>query len=125
MTSVIAAVPLQLFPVYSFVHLSHNVPVSGSPRRAKGDTARFEQHILRIQHLLPEQVTTRLRVGSWYAGLRGDEWETLGTCADCRAEEKDLVIIGGGVAGYVAAIKAGQAGLKVRRTTSCKIMRIS
>jgi anaerobic glycerol-3-phosphate dehydrogenase len=29
------------------------------------------------------------------------------------AEEKDLVIIGGGVAGYVAAIKAGQEGLKV------------
>lgn len=27
-------------------------------------------------------------------------------------EEKDVVIIGGGVAGYVAAIKAGQAGLK-------------
>jgi thioredoxin reductase len=25
-----------------------------------------------------------------------------------------LVIIGGGVAGYVAAIKAGQAGMKVR-----------
>ena len=33
--------------------------------------------------------------------------------ADWRVEEKDLVIIGGGVAGYVAAIKAGQAGLKV------------
>lgn len=31
------------------------------------------------------------------------------------AEEKDLVIIGGGVAGYVAAIKAGQEGLKVRK----------
>ena len=30
------------------------------------------------------------------------------------AEEKDLVIIGGGVAGYVAAIKAGQEGMKVR-----------
>ena len=30
------------------------------------------------------------------------------------ADEKDLVIIGGGVAGYVAAIKAGQEGLKVR-----------
>ena len=30
-------------------------------------------------------------------------------------EEKDLVIIGGGVAGYVAAIRAGQSGLKVRR----------
>ncbi|KAF1945794.1 dihydrolipoyl dehydrogenase [Clathrospora elynae] len=29
------------------------------------------------------------------------------------SEEKDLVIIGGGVAGYVAAIKAGQAGMKV------------
>ncbi|KAI5466517.1 hypothetical protein BGZ63DRAFT_411786 [Mariannaea sp. PMI_226] len=29
------------------------------------------------------------------------------------AEEKDLVIIGGGVAGYVAAIKAGQDGMKV------------
>ncbi|KZZ97115.1 dihydrolipoamide dehydrogenase [Ascosphaera apis ARSEF 7405] len=28
------------------------------------------------------------------------------------ADEHDLVIIGGGVAGYVAAIKAGQAGLK-------------
>lgn len=30
-----------------------------------------------------------------------------------KTEEKDLVIIGGGVAGYVAAIKAGQEGLKV------------
>lgn len=29
-------------------------------------------------------------------------------------EERDLVIIGGGVAGYVAAIKAGQEGMKVR-----------
>ncbi|MCJ1289153.1 dihydrolipoamide dehydrogenase precursor [Xylographa carneopallida] len=29
------------------------------------------------------------------------------------AEEHDLVIIGGGVAGYVAAIKAGQEGMKV------------
>ncbi|KIW05459.1 dihydrolipoyl dehydrogenase [Verruconis gallopava] len=29
------------------------------------------------------------------------------------ASEKDLVIIGGGVAGYVAAIKAGQSGLSV------------
>jgi NADPH-dependent 2,4-dienoyl-CoA reductase/sulfur reductase-like enzyme len=28
--------------------------------------------------------------------------------------DHDLVIIGGGVAGYVAAIKAGQEGLKVR-----------
>lgn len=37
-----------------------------------------------------------------------------GRLADVCAEEKDLVIIGGGVAGYVAAIKAGQEGLKVR-----------
>jgi dihydrolipoamide dehydrogenase len=29
------------------------------------------------------------------------------------SDEKDLVIIGGGVAGYVAAIKAGQEGMKV------------
>lgn len=29
-------------------------------------------------------------------------------------EEHDVVIIGGGVAGYVAAIKAGQEGLKVK-----------
>ncbi|KAJ6788875.1 hypothetical protein PWT90_00085 [Aphanocladium album] len=29
------------------------------------------------------------------------------------SEDKDLVIIGGGVAGYVAAIKAGQEGMKV------------
>ena len=35
------------------------------------------------------------------------------TFADCWTEDKDLVIIGGGVAGYVAAIKAGQAGMKV------------
>lgn len=33
--------------------------------------------------------------------------------------EHDLVIIGGGVAGYVAAIKAGQEGLKVRSNSRC------
>lgn len=35
------------------------------------------------------------------------------SCVNIETEEKDLVIIGGGVAGYVAAIKAGQSGLKV------------
>lgn len=40
-----------------------------------------------------------------------------GTVTNGGAEEKDLVIIGGGVAGYVAAIKAGQEGLKVCGTT--------
>lgn len=32
-------------------------------------------------------------------------------------DQHDLVIIGGGVAGYVAAIKAGQEGLKALRST--------
>ena len=36
--------------------------------------------------------------------------------------EHDLVIIGGGVAGYVAAIKAGQEGLKVRLQSASKRM---
>ncbi|EJP61028.1 hypothetical protein MY4038_009888 [Beauveria bassiana] len=36
-----------------------------------------------------------------------------GAPADIFSEDKDLIIIGGGVAGYVAAIKAGQEGLKV------------
>lgn len=35
------------------------------------------------------------------------------------AEDHDVVIIGGGVAGYVAAIKAGQEGLKVCRAFIC------
>ncbi|KAM3551987.1 hypothetical protein MY1884_007310 [Beauveria asiatica] len=39
--------------------------------------------------------------------------EQRGTPADIFSEDKDLIIIGGGVAGYVAAIKAGQEGLKV------------
>ena len=43
------------------------------------------------------------------------EWSTARNCwiADTQVEEHDLVIIGGGVAGYVAAIKAGQEGMKV------------
>merc|ERR1712000_708897 len=38
-------------------------------------------------------------------------WSKRGYATE--AEEKDLVIIGGGVAGYVGAIKAGQEGMKV------------
>lgn len=47
---------------------------------------------------------SRERTGRGPRGRRG-----LTRCA----AERDLVIIGGGVAGYVAAIKAGQEGLKV------------
>lgn len=43
------------------------------------------------------------------AHLRG----TLGLRGYATGEEQDLVIIGGGPGGYVAAIKAGQMGLKV------------
>jgi dihydrolipoamide dehydrogenase len=32
---------------------------------------------------------------------------------DTPPEDYDVVLIGGGVAGYVAAIKAGQEGMKV------------
>ena len=56
---------------------------------------------------------TRLRDRDWY-GRRVESIPVDGRQADVCAEEKDLVIIGGGVAGYVAAIKAGQEGLKVR-----------
>ena len=117
LTSAIAAESPQLSFGFCFTRSLHNVPVSGPARPAEGEPPRLEQHILRIQHLLPEQVAaTRIRLGSWYAGARKHRWKWLGICADCWIEEKDLVIIGGGVAGYVAAIKAGQAGLKVRRT---------
>lgn len=46
--------------------------------------------------------------------LRCDSSHSLAELlTDTLVEEKDLIIIGGGVAGYVAAIKAGQEGLKV------------
>ncbi|KAK4452074.1 hypothetical protein QBC34DRAFT_447132 [Podospora aff. communis PSN243] len=45
--------------------------------------------------------------------LAGGRSETKRHKAACKIAEKDLVIIGGGVAGYVAAIKAGQEGMKV------------
>ena len=61
--------------------------------------------------------SNRLRRG--YASEAGEShWinYAAGTRANYAAEDKDLVIIGGGVAGYVAAIKAGQAGMKVSQT---------
>jgi NADPH-dependent 2,4-dienoyl-CoA reductase/sulfur reductase-like enzyme len=55
------------------------------------------------EDLRPKQV--RRIVAKSRTGAEANRW----------TEEKDLVIVGGGVAGYVAAIKAGQAGLKVRQ----------
>jgi NADPH-dependent 2,4-dienoyl-CoA reductase/sulfur reductase-like enzyme len=54
----------------------------------------------------------RIRLGLWC--VHTSCWEICRARADLATEEKDLIIIGGGVAGYVAAIKAGQEGLKVR-----------
>lgn len=51
-------------------------------------------------------------IKSWFSPSKKDSGRLT---VDVPVEEKDLVIIGGGVAGYVAAIKAGQEGLKVRR----------
>ncbi|KAL2358413.1 hypothetical protein BJ546DRAFT_1023096 [Cryomyces antarcticus] len=53
--------------------------------------------------------TFRVSPSSFYLVNRSQSRRGYAT----EAEEKDLVIIGGGVAGYVAAIKAGQEGLKV------------
>ena len=41
--------------------------------------------------------------------------------ADRDEASKDLVVIGGGVAGYVAAIKAAQSGLKVMMADSIEL----
>lgn len=66
---------------------------------------------LRFPPAEPDRAEERVCDGSWYAfRFRAVD----GTGTNKEAEEKDLVIIGGGVAGYVAAIKAGQEGLKVR-----------
>lgn len=69
----------------------------------------------RSTSLLQNQLTQRRSYATPTGKLHFDTTFTLHV-ADILdlAEEKDLVIIGGGVAGYVAAIKAGQEGLKVR-----------
>ncbi|KAF2101938.1 dihydrolipoyl dehydrogenase [Rhizodiscina lignyota] len=51
--------------------------------------------------------SSSFRASNIYLGRQSRRWYAS------EAEEKDLVIVGGGVAGYVAAIKAGQSGLKV------------
>lgn len=60
-----------------------------------------------VAALLPLLVCGTLCPTKRFACLNGRE-------LTCVTDEKDLVIIGGGVAGYVAAIKAGQEGMKVR-----------
>lgn len=65
--------------------------------------ARSALRTVRPQAAVPSSVVPAPSLGLF--GRRGYASE---------AEEHDLVIIGGGVAGYVAAIKAGQEGLKVR-----------
>ncbi|KAF2457613.1 dihydrolipoyl dehydrogenase [Lineolata rhizophorae] len=72
-----------------------------------------------LRTLLPRRAPARPLVTQF--GAANTFGPSLGVSAGQRwrrgyaseADEKDLVIIGGGVAGYVAAIKAGQAGLKV------------
>lgn len=56
----------------------------------------------RKQSPFPIIVASTSSVSRWSRGFASEA-----------GEEKDLVIIGGGVAGYVAAIKAGQEGFKV------------
>jgi alkyl hydroperoxide reductase subunit AhpF len=54
---------------------------------------------------------SRLRFRQWFVAVSRSSKDEIDT--NWPVEEKDLVIIGGGVAGYVAAIKAGQEGMKV------------
>lgn len=60
-----------------------------------------------------QEEDTRLNQVSGPPYLLGAHGAPVVTMTNVIPEEHDLVIIGGGVAGYVAAIKAGQEGLKV------------
>ncbi|KIH89115.1 dihydrolipoamide dehydrogenase [Sporothrix brasiliensis 5110] len=57
---------------------------------------------VRKQSPFPTIVVSTSPISRWSRGFASEA-----------GEEKDLVVIGGGVAGYVAAIKAGQEGFKV------------
>lgn len=66
-------------------------------------TALYQQNAASLRHAT---------AAPSYSLLQQRSWRSRGYATE--AKEHDLVIIGGGVAGYVAAIKAGQEGLKVR-----------
>jgi hypothetical protein len=62
LTPVIPAVRSTVHFCFRSLPPRHYVSVTCAPRRPKGDTACHPKHILRIQPLLPEPVTTRIRV---------------------------------------------------------------
>lgn len=108
LTTVKSLVRPTVLPVLT---LPHHVP-TGTTHCAAGREACLPQHFLRSKHLLS---TTRICCGSW--SVRSILNFIRIAKLTLYLEQRDLVIIGGGVAGYVAAIKAGQAGLKVRKTS--------
>jgi len=90
----------------------HNVqkrPAQGNAQDVV-ETRRTPMHIRPIKILPIRSLTKGIRHGSWYALSFPQSAVRI---VNAFLEERDLVIIGGGVAGYVAAIKAGQSGLKV------------
>jgi hypothetical protein len=72
--------------------------------------ARFQTRSIKDSKLIRPKERICLR--SWYGATSVITHHELR--ANFLLEEKDLVVVGGGVAGYVAAIKAGQEGLKVK-----------
>jgi dihydrolipoamide dehydrogenase len=76
------------------------VPLTGAPHPLL--TPSLLLFFLSLLHSFPIIVASASPVSRWSRGFATEA-----------GEEKDLVIIGGGVAGYVAAIKAGQEGFKV------------
>jgi hypothetical protein len=65
LTPVIPAVRSTVYFCFRSLPPRHYVSITCASRRPEGDTTCHPKHILRIQPLLPEPVTTRIRVGSW------------------------------------------------------------